>query len=317
MVADDYDSRLVLGILNNSYAFHHYQDCRQKIVGNIHRMNFLQADLWNHLVRIRLLMEQVEDEEGTQTTESSIASERRALERVFVEAILPHIQLAHITKNNLFVALQENVKVLKWWNHVIDGMECFKSVHDIDACVDFVSKEATLSLDKDMHVLRRIFEVTSEYLRDIESDVNKECASLRSKIERAGLSFNSSSNNDMFLTKNKLGAKHKSLFQSQNANRISKCKILEKKRVVAEKDKLLKHHAVQLESLHSSSNQELTAQLELLDKMQSQLQIFSSKMIEQDSLLSSLTEAHDKKVKRVLRFQKIAGEEYFMNNDEL
>jgi hypothetical protein len=311
------DSCLALEILNNGYAFHHYQDCRQKIVGNIHRMDFLQADLWNHLVRIRLLMEQVEDEEGTQTTESSMASERRVLERVFIEAILPHIQLAHLTKSNLFVAIQENVKLLKWWNHVVNGMECFKSCRDIAACVDFVSREATLSLEKDIRLLRRIIEVTSGYLMDIESDVKKECTSLRSKIERAGLSFNNSSNNDMFLANNKLGAKHKSLFQSHNAQHISKNKLLEKKRVVSEKDKLLKHHAAQLESLHSRSNDELTAQLEMLDKMQSQLQMFSNKMIEQDSLLSSLTNTHEKKVIRVLRLQKVAGEDYFMNNNAL
>jgi hypothetical protein len=307
-IADDNDRLRVLSILNDSFAFHHYQDCREKIVGNIYRIDFLEADLLHHLVQIRLLIEQVgDDDEGTQTTESSMASERRALERVFVESILPHIQLALITKNNLLVGFRENVKMLKWWNHVIDGMKCFKANGDMAPCMDFINKEPAVSLEKDVRVLGKILEVTSGYLEDIKTDVKQECRSFRSKVERAGLAFNNSSASKMSVDNSKPSAKNRSLYQSNNlmTNNL-KSKILGKGRVIAEKDKLLKHQAAQLESLHTRANEEFKAQIEMLDKMQSQLTLFTRKMVEQDTLVSSLTEIHAKKTKRVLRFENMA-----------
>eukprot|EP00804_Cyclotella_cryptica_P022008 CCRYP_000937-RA/>CCRYP_000937-RA protein AED:0.10 eAED:0.10 QI:0/-1/0/1/-1/1/1/0/1055 len=305
LVRSDIGRLRILEILNDSLSFRHYYESREKIIANILRMEFLEADLWNQLVNIRLCIEQVGDEEGTQTTESSMASERRALERVFIETILPHIEFAQLTKNTALRFMQDNVKVLKWWNHLIHCMECFKSCHDVTSCVDFILNEPTLSLQKDVSLLERIIHVTSENLDNIKSDVRQECKSFRSKVERAGLLFNQSSN-EMSLDDKKTFAKSGRALQIDHLQNTRNNEILQKREVLSERDKTLKHHAAQLETVYSSAQHEIRAQLQKLEKMHNNVQMFTSKMLEQDSLLSSLKKAHAKKEKKVIRLKKIA-----------
>lgn len=266
------------------------------------------------MVNIRLLIEHGEDEEGTQTTESSVASERRALERVFVEAILPHVGIAQLTKNNLLLVLRENVSILKWWNHLIYGMECYSTYQEMTPCVDFITKEPSMSLKKDISFLQRVVKVTSENLANIETDVKQECQSFKSKVERVGLSFHSS--NDTTIDDNKQSAKAQSLFHNTKRNSVNMfhCKMLEQKRLLSEKDKIFQERLATLETMHSRAHKELGQQLELLEQIHRQVQVFTSKLAEQDSLLSSLKKAQAKKLKRVLRFQNTA-ESHLMNNN--
>ena len=307
-ISNDSDNRRFLNILNNSTYFNHYKNCRERIIGNIFRIAFLEADVWNHLVKIRLFMDQMDNDEGTQTTESSMASERRALERVFVDTILPHIQFAHIGEKNMLAAFRENLKSISWWNHVIDCMDSFRTYEDMIPCIDFITNDPPRLLKKEISVLRRILEVTSEHLADAEAAIKQECTTFRSKVKRAGLAFNSSSDNDMSLEDKNLSAKDKSLCQSNVRNGNLKSKILERRRVLVEKEKLLKHHAARLQMLHESGNQELSEQMQLLDKLKGKVQVLSSKMVEYDSLVSSLAHTREKKAKRVNRFHKIAGD---------
>lgn len=287
-----YDTR-VLDILNDAPSFHHYEECNAKIVGNIFRINFMEADLWNHLVKIRLLMEQIGDDEGTQTTESSLASERRTLERDFVDTIIPHIQLAHTVKNNLLAGLRENIKIFRWWNHLIDVMECFKTYHDVIPCVDFILGEPSLSLNKEVCVLRRILEVMTNHLSGIESDIEQECDKFRSKVERSGYLL-SNSVKELSLEDSKQHVKDRTVYQSNNLqNDTYTSNILERRGVLAEKCKVLKHYADQLERFHACANEELSAQLQVLDKVQNKLEIFTNTMAKQDQLLASLRDEQE------------------------
>ena len=309
-IGDESDTLHSLDMLNNGTGFHHYKNCRERIIGNMYRIAFLEADVWNHLVKIRLLIESVDNDEGTQTTESSMASERRALERVFIDAMLPHIQFAHLAMKNVLAAFRENLKSIKWWNHVIDCMDSFREYEDMTSCIDFITNYPPRPLKKDIAVLRRILELTSEQLAETEASMKQECTTFRSKVKRAGLAFNISSDNDMSLENIKLSAKDKSLCHTNAQNSNLRSKILEKRRVMAEKEKLLKNHVAQLQLLHARADQELfNSQIQLLDEMKNQVQILSSKMVEHDSLVSSLTDTREKKAKRVNRFQKAVGDQ--------
>jgi hypothetical protein len=304
LVHHDSERLHLLEILNDALSFRQYYEARERVMANILRIEFLEADLWNHLVNIRLCIEQVGDEEGTQTTESSMASERRALERVFIEAILPHLEFAQLIKNNALRYIQENVKVLKWWNHLINCMECSKTCHDETSCVDFIMTEPSLSLQNDVSLLERIIHVTSENLDNIKYDVKQECKSFRCKVERTGLLFNSSSK-EMSLNDNKPIAKSERTPQQSNLQNNVANEMLERGKVLSKKDKTLKHHAVQLETAYSSAQHEIGVQLHMLEKMHNHVQIFTSKMLEQDSILTSLKKRHARKQKKVISLKKI------------
>jgi hypothetical protein len=170
-----------------------------------------------------------------------------------------------------------------------------------------------MSLKKDISFLQRVVKVTSENLANIETDVKQECQSFKSKVERVGLSFDSS--NDTTIDDNKQSAKAQSLFQNKR-NSVNKfhCKMLEQKRLLSEKDKLFQERLATLETMHSSAHKELGQQLELLEQIHRQVQVFTSKLAEQDSLLSSLKKAQAKKLKRVLRFQNTAESHLMINN---
>ncbi|KAL7522176.1 hypothetical protein ACHAWX_006860 [Stephanocyclus meneghinianus] len=304
LVHHDSERLYLLEILNDALSFRQYCEARERVMANILRIEFLEADLWNQLVNIRLCIEQEGDEEGTQTTESSMASERRALERVFIESILPHVEFAQLTKINALRYMEENVKVLQWWNHLINCMECSKTCDDVTSCVDFITKEPSLSLQNDVSLLERVIHVTSENLDNIKFDVKQECKSFRCKVERAGLLFNSSSK-EMSLDDNKLIAKSERTPQQSNLQSNVANKMIERRKVLSEKDKTLKQHAAQLKTVYANAEQEIEVQLHMLEKMHNHVQMFTSKMLEQDSLLSSLKKRHARKQKKVISLKKI------------
>ena len=173
---------------------------------------------------------------------------------------------------------------------MIDVMECFKTYHDVTPCIDFISREPRLSLNKDVIVLRRILEVTKNHLSDIESDIEQECDKF---IEKSGYLLNNSVN-ELSLEESKQHVQDRTMNQSNNLqNDTYTINILERKEVVAEKCKVLRHYADQLEQFNACANEELSDQLQMLDKMQNKLEIFTNKMVEQDQLLASLRDEQE------------------------
>lgn len=164
---------------------------------NTEAMNYLQGKLGDlecnlrkHLAAIRMLIKKEggDDGEGTHTTESSTASERLSLERMFVEAIITH--LGSVKQNQgkpVLDALSGTVEFLRNWDPLLlpnFPPSSSESASATSTAAGPLSKSfSQVRLEK---VVSTMLKAKAE-LTEVKLDVLNEQAKFQAKMSRAGI----------------------------------------------------------------------------------------------------------------------------------
>lgn len=152
----------------------------------------LETDLHSYLVTITMLIKQ--DDEGTHTTESSTASERSSLERVFVEAIILHLGSVKQNQGKLILdALFKSVEFLtKWDEWLLPDFATSSPPPARLSSDELVTGVSTIAM------LECVVGEASAELAAVKTDVLNEQAKFQAKMQSAGLSYPRPNSNAMF-----------------------------------------------------------------------------------------------------------------------
>lgn len=278
-LTDEGSSKIFVGLAKR------FQSSAQRFRDSIHDIESIEADARAFLVRIRLLAESNENDDGTDTTDSSTASERCELERSFVESVLRQLDCAKVCHNNLLIAISQNQQVVAYWNRML-------STKAIDS-LTVAHPTPPRSFVKATATLRRVLAMTKESFATIETALEHEKNTFQSKIQSAGLvsrnSSNETSTSDSCKTSmDKSDERQLKLLYPKPKRESIDEEISSATKTLSEKKSLAKEYAFTLKSMHTRAEVESKTNLQILEVMQSKIRGLLVRLSEKDALIIEL-----------------------------
>jgi hypothetical protein len=269
----------------------HIEDQRERIIKAYFHFFAVETDLRGFLIRARL--ESID--EWTHTTDRSIATERRLLERSFVESVLPHfVEAREEFATFQFATLTKCDEFLSYW----DPSLVEDSLVEVEDCVEFVDADNISS------TVRRIIGVVTENLASIEAKIDEKHNSLRAGIlgqQRSVEKFSIIKQNDAESSDCRAELDHVNAQISTLEASLS------------ERQTLQNEYEANLEKLHRQDEVDSKSNLELLDNIQAQVKILAEKLTLDDNQIASLRQSLKEKKEQVSDLEYGKRGRNFMN----
>jgi len=174
----DKESELVM-VLSERDRLSTFETIQSRCKRSIHvgkQLSKLQADLVIHSLALTSMIDG--DDQGTDVTSSSTASERLSMEKEFVDDIITHLNSANKSQEELILeTLPEIVQHLRYWEKIILGS--ISSSSDTDCSTNVIDS---------LPILDGLVKSVEEALVQIKSDILDEHSKYLEKMERADLS---------------------------------------------------------------------------------------------------------------------------------
>jgi len=232
------------------------------------QLGSLEADLRSRLVTIKMLM----GDEGTHTTESSTASERVAIERVFVEAIISHLESVKQNQGKLVLdALSKNVEFLTHWDQLLLPDFSSSPSSSISFSGDVGTVASTIS------ILKSVAKKAESELAAVKSAVLNEEAKFQARMQSEGLlnrrndildncNVVNTADDDSYYDESEQRLTRETEVEAEDINKQISRQISAAEMILSERESLIKKYSSEFHSM-SAHAQESNANLQLFDEI--------------------------------------------------